>query len=83
MQIKTNKGIGEPMPLTDIQEYNQRLEENTAETRRTRKGLYVVAIVMGIIGLMIISYVIWLTWYVIHNQVLTNILKIMAGTFGC
>ena len=37
MQIKTDNGIAEPLPLSDIQEYNKILEKNTEAIKYSNK----------------------------------------------
>ena len=61
MKIKTNDGIAEGMPLSDIQRNNKLL-----------KGFL-------ILGIIIFAYVLFMTWYIIHNNVLNNALNTLGG----
>ena len=60
MKIKTNDGIGEGMPLTDLQTYNIRLKENT-------RAIY-------LLGFIIFGIFIFLFAYVHKFNVLGNII---------
>ena len=59
MKIKTNDGIAEAMPLSDIQKNN--------------KLLKLLIFVIGILGSLSLIYIFWLTNYIISNNVLNNI----------
>lgn len=59
MKIKTIGGIAEPMPLTDLQ-------ENNLIFRKMIK--YAV-----VLGYLLFFYVVFMTFYIIHNNVLNNI----------
>ena len=73
MQIKTEKGIGEGMPLTDIQEYNIQLAKNTeALLQKNQIDKFRNAIEVWkwlIIFLIITIFVV----YVKYNNILNNI----------
>lgn len=59
--------------------YSQRsLDENTAETKTNNRWQRVNTI----LNIIQTGILLWLIWKVIHYQVLTNILKIIGGTFG-
>ena len=62
MEIKTKEGIGEPMPLTDIQQNN--------------KLIKAVIVVFGIPLIIITTIILWLIWYIIKNNVIGNILRV-------
>jgi len=66
MDILTEKGIAKPMPLSDIQEYNERLAYQG-------KWLKAAVIVIGSLGTSFLLLILWLIYYVIHNNVLNNI----------
>ena len=55
MKLKTDDGIAEPMPLSDIQRNNR------------------ILTALGLILLGFFFYLFWLTYYVIKNNVLNNI----------
>ena len=63
MNIQTKEGIAVGQPLSDIQEYNIRLKQNT-------KAIYVVGFIFLIILILIF---IFLFWYVHTYNVLNNI----------
>lgn len=66
MEIKTPEGIGQGAPLTDIQEYNRRLEENT-------KAIVRQTMAYSLVGLLFFAAVVWLIYYVISRNVVNNI----------
>tara|TARA_R100001530_G_C4234841_1_gene133681 strand:- start:266 stop:448 length:183 start_codon:yes stop_codon:yes gene_type:complete len=55
MKLKTDDGIAEPMPLSDIQRNNR------------------ILTALGLILSGFFFYLFWLTYYVIKNNVLNNI----------
>jgi hypothetical protein len=61
MKLLTKQGIAQGVPLSDIQEYNLRLKW--------------ITLTLGSIGSAFFLYLIWVTWYIIHNHVLNNIVQ--------
>ena len=59
MKIRTNEGIGEPMPLSDLQ------ENNLIFRKMIKYGV--------ILGYLVLIYVILMTYYIIHYNVINNI----------
>lgn len=70
MQIKTEQGIAESLPLSDIQEYNNVLKNNTEELKRRNRIEFIEMIIKTIILIVIL----WLIYYVISNNVFNNII---------
>jgi len=62
--LKNRKGLGEPMPLTDVQEYNIRLKNITR------------------LGWSIFGYVVFMTGYIIYNNVVNNMLADIVRALG-
>lgn len=60
MRIKTNEGIGEGVPLTDLQTYNKRLRENT-------RAIY-------FIGFIVLGIFVFLFAYIHYFNVLGNVI---------
>lgn len=65
MKIKTDKGIAEGVGLTDLQQYNRILK---------------FGIVLGaVIASFIVTYLYWLTYYIIKHGVLNNYIASCGG----
>lgn len=62
MKIHTNQGIAEPMPASDLQINNKLL-----------KILVVCVALVGVVITFMLVYIIWLTDYIISNNVVNNI----------
>ena len=72
MQIKTSEGTANAMPLSDIQEYNKKLDENTLEVRKFRHALiflFVLAIIIVIIA----------GWYIKDHRIIAYPLDVMRA----
>lgn len=65
IEIKTNYGIAKAMPLSDIQEYNLRLKQNT-------NAIYVIG--FSFLGLILVIFL-FLFWYVHTYNVLNHIVE--------
>ena len=66
MEIRTEAGIANPMPLSDLQQYNMRLAYQS-------KWLKFGVIVVAILGFAFLLLALWLIWYSITNDVINNI----------
>lgn len=66
MEIRTEDGIAKPMPLSDLQQYNKRLEYHS-------KVLRFGIVIGGLLGTMFLIVLMWVIWYTIYNNVLNNI----------
>lgn len=64
MKIETKDGIGEGLPLTDIQMNNKLL-----------KRLLLIILILGSLSLL---YIFWLTYYIIKNNVLNNVVAMCS-----
>ena len=69
MQIQTPEGPAEGQPLSDIQEYNRRLGLQGFWLKVFAVGLIMVG--LSLVGLL--SFIVWLTQYVIRFNILNNI----------
>ncbi len=68
MQIKTNKGIGLGMPQTDLQQ----------NTLWTQVLVWVVGF-MALVFFLFLIYLLWLTSYIIENNVVNNYIAACIG----
>lgn len=61
MKLKTDEGIGQPMPLTDIQENNRLLRQ--------------IATILWLAFFFMFFVTVFVLWKVIHYDILGNILR--------
>ncbi len=61
MKIKTKKGIAEPMPLSDLQRYND-----------ARELLKLAIIVFGVLGFWLLLLISWIIWKVLSSGAINN-----------
>jgi len=70
MQTKTqtmnNEGIATLLPMSDLQEYNLKLENNTKAIDRQ-------TISYSLIAFLFFAMIVWLIYYVMKNSVVNNI----------
>lgn len=75
MEIKTDEGIAKPLPLSDIQEYNRRLEENTQELRRRNKIDFIEMLIKIILVVVFLS----LLYYAFDVDFFNNVIRELGG----
>ena len=68
MQIKNKKGIGQGMPQTDLQQ----------NTLWTQILIWVVGF-MAVVFFLFLIYTLWLTSYIIENNVVNNYIAACIG----
>ena len=62
MHLITKDGKAEPMPLSDLQENNRLMKKLKSRIE-----------ILAALGIIVVIYVLAMTWYIIDNNVVNNI----------
>lgn len=83
IDLKTKAGIGQPMPLTDLQEYNKTLNniKHTAENIKSllKTAFWWFALPFWILVLGLLTIVVFILWQIMYYDVLTHAIRFYKG----
>lgn len=76
MKLKTEGGVGQPMPLTDLQTYNKTLE---SMKHLLKMAFWGFALPFWIVTLGFLALAIFILWQIMYYDVLTHAIRYFKG----